>query len=236
MSLARDLVAVDQQLRGKGADPFVSIERGALWGGAEAESLISRLQLLGYADPARVMRLCLQALRVQHNELEPRLLDAELVATLPAEVPGIARPTSQVLIEMLRRPTAEVILLGYEVSDDGLMQLLSSAAAAGADIIAICDRERGAARRIVERWPTGIRRPRVFQDRSRPDGARYASMHAKCLLVDGRDLLITSANFTFHGLHGNIEIGIRVSGGPAAEARKIFSHLVENEALEEIGC
>jgi len=59
-------------------------------------------------------------------------------------------------------------------------------------------------------------------------------MHAKCLLVDSRDLLVTSANFTFHGLHGNIEIGVRLSGAPAVEARKIFSHLVENRIVEEL--
>ena len=59
-------------------------------------------------------------------------------------------------------------------------------------------------------------------------------MHAKCLLVNGADLLVTSANFTFHGLHGNIEIGVRLSGPPALEARKMFSHLVENGVVEEV--
>ncbi len=203
---------------------------------AETTGVLSRIESLGYADPARVLRLCLQALRVQHDELQPRLLEAELVATLPPEVPGIARPTSQVLIEMLRPPVQEVILLGYEVSDETMMELLGDAAAAGAIVIAICDRERGAAQRLLERWPQGARKPRIFQDRQRADGARYASMHAKCLLVDGDDLLVTSANFTFHGLHGNIEIGIRLSGKPAAEARKIFSHLVESRVLEEVAC
>jgi phosphatidylserine/phosphatidylglycerophosphate/cardiolipin synthase-like enzyme len=57
-------------------------------------------------------------------------------------------------------------------------------------------------------------------------------MHAKCLLVDASDLLVTSANFTFHGLQGNVEIGVRLRGAPAAEARKIFSHLVESRVLE----
>jgi len=60
-------------------------------------------------------------------------------------------------------------------------------------------------------------------------------MHAKCVLVDGSDLLVTSANFTFHGLHGNIEIGVRLSGAAAAEARKIFSHLVEDGVVEPVG-
>ena len=114
------------------------------------------------------------------------------------------------------------------------MRLLSDASSRGADVVMICDRVHGSAQRLLAEWPPGIRQPRIFQDRERPEGAPYASMHAKCLLVDGRDLLVTSANFTFHGLHGNIEIGVRLSGLPVAEARKIFSHLVECRIVEEI--
>lgn len=100
----------------------------------------------------------------------------------------------------------------------------------------ICDRARGTAQRVLESWPSRTPPPRVFHDRERAEGAPYASMHAKCLLIDGKDLLVTSANFTFHGLHGNIEIGVRLGGAPAAEARKIFSHLVESRVLEEVSC
>ena len=130
---------------------------------------------------------------------------------------------------MLRPPVEEVILLGYEVTDFKVMQRLVEVEAAGADVIIICDRTRGTAFRVLE---FGLSRPRLFQDRELPDGP--PSMHAKCLLVDGTDLLITSANFTFHGLHGNIEIGARLSGSPALEARKIFSHLVDNGIVEEV--
>jgi len=35
-------------------------------------------------------------------------------------------------------------------------------------------------------------------------------------------------------MHGNIEIGIRLCGQPAAEARKIFSHLVEQRVVQEV--
>ena len=48
--------------------------------------------------------MCLQALRVQHEEMTGRLIDAELVATLPSGMPGIARTTDQVLLEMLPAP------------------------------------------------------------------------------------------------------------------------------------
>ena len=168
---------------------------------------------------------------MQREETTDSLIQAELVATLPPGMPGIARTTDQVLLEMLRPSVEEVVLLGYELTDLKTMRLLVEAEAAGADVIVICDRARGAAERVLE---LGLRRPRVFQNRERPDGLPYSSMHAKCLLVNGRDLLITSANFTFHGLHGNIEIGVRLSGPPALEARKIFSHLVQNCILEEV--
>ena len=193
---------------------------------------MGHLSRVNFSDPERTLRLCLQALSVQHEELTSSATDAELVATLPPGLPGLARTTAQIVSEMLQPPLGEVILLGYELTDPNTMSLLVEAEAAGADVIAICDRTRGAAERILE---SGLHRARVFQDRERPDGAPYASMHAKCLLVDGRDLLVTSANFTFHGLHGNIEIGVRLSGAPAAEARQVFSHLVENRIVEEVG-
>ena len=104
------------------------------------------------------------------------------------------------------------------------------------DVMVICDRGRGEASRIVEAWPVGLPLPRLLHNRVRPDDPPYSSMHAKCLLVDAMDVLVTAANFTFHGLHGNIEIGVRLGGAPAAEARKIFSHLVETRILEDASC
>jgi phosphatidylserine/phosphatidylglycerophosphate/cardiolipin synthase-like enzyme len=232
MGLARNLVELEARLREReDVDLFLPIERSGLLSTPECASMVARIVS---TEPAFVMRLCLQTLRIQYQEMRPKLLDAELVATLPPNTPGIARPTERVVIEMMARATEEIILLGYELTDQDLVRLLAHAASRGTNVIMICDRGRGSARRVLDAWPSGTRPPRIFHDRERSDGAPYASMHAKCLLVDGSDLLVTSANFTFHGLHGNIEIGVRLAGAPAAEARKIFAHLVENRLLEEV--
>lgn len=135
---------------------------------------------------------------------------------------------------MLGTRPREIILLGYELTDQEVLSLLVGAATNGAEVIMICDRERGSAKKVMESWPTDIRKPRIMLDREGPDRSPYASMHAKCVLVDGIDLLITSANFTFHGMHGNIEIGVRLSGPPAAESRKIFSLLVETGSVVDV--
>lgn len=234
MGLARDLVELEARLRGReDVDLFAPVEGGGLLETPEFASMLGRVHS---TSPTSVVRLCLQALRIQHEELRPKLLDAELVATLPPEVPGIARPTERVVQEMIDGARTEIILLGYELTDQNLVGLLARAAGRGVDVFMICDRGRGAAQRIRDSWPSRTPLPRIFHDRERADGAPYASMHAKCLLIDAKDLLITSANFTFHGLRGNIEIGIRLGGVPAAEARKVFSHLVESVVLEDASC
>ena len=234
MGNARDLVELEAQLRRDvGVDLFAPVERGEMLAVPECASMLGRIRS---TDPASVVRLCLQALRIQHQELRQRLLDAELVATLPPETPGIARPTEQVVRQMVGSATSEIILIGYEMTDKYLIEQLGDAASRGATVILICDRGRGAAARILETWPSPTPPPRIYHDRERADRSAYASMHAKCLLVDARDLLITSANFTFHGLHGNIEIGVRLMGAPAAEASKIFSYLVESGVLEDASC
>ena len=234
MGIARDLVELEARLRDDaGVDLFVPPQRGNLLAVPECASVLGRIR---GADPSSLMRLCLQALRIQYEELRPKLLDAELVATLPPETPGIARPTERVVRRMIDSATSEIILLGYELTDRDLIALLAAAANRGTTVILICDRSRGVAARVLEAWPSATPPPRIYHDRERSGGATYASMHAKCLLGDATDLLVTSANFTFHGLRGNIEIGVRLNGAPAAEARKIFSHLVENRILEEASC
>ena len=232
MGLARDLVELEARIRRDDRlELFAVADPQGLLSIPECASLAGRLHAV---DALGAVRLCLQALRIQHSELEPRLLNAELVATLPPETPGLARPTERVVHEMVSQANTEVILLGYELRDEVLVKLLARASGRGADVVVICDRGRGALQMVNRAWPRGVRRPKIFQDRARTKASPYASMHAKCMLVDGCDLLVTSANFTFHGLHGNIELGVRLGGSPAAEARKIFTHLVESRVLEEV--
>ncbi len=234
MGIARDLVELEVQLRQHAEiDLFSTSEKDSLLSTTEYASMLPLLTTTASTGPASVMRLCMQALRIQYDELRTKLLDAELVATLPPEIPGIARTTESVVHEMMGRAAKEIILLGYEFTNELLVALLADATSRGVDVFMICDRGRGTAQRVIDVWPRRVNRPRVFHDRPRPDGAPYAAMHAKCLLVDDCDLLVTSANFTFHGMRGNIEIGIRLRGPPAAEARKVFSYLVENRVVEE---
>lgn len=234
MSLARDLCDIETQLRERAdINLFAPAGDDVLASVPECGPVIARLTQQNDINASAIVRLCLQALRIRHDETQSKLVDAEFVATLPPNTPGIARPTQSVVREMIERAKKEVVLLGYEVTDQDLVRLLVDARSRGADVVLICDREKATGKRVLSAWPNDVPWPRIFQDKERPGAAPYASMHAKSLVIDGEDLLITSANFTFHGLQGNIEIGVRLSGAAAAEARKIFSYLVESGIVEQ---
>jgi len=46
------------------------------------------------------------------------------------------------------------------------------------------------------------------------------------LIADRSDALVTSANLTYHGFQGNLEMGLRVKGPPAAEIHDRIHELI----------
>jgi PLD-like domain len=56
-------------------------------------------------------------------------------------------------------------------------------------------------------WPFGSPYPRIYFDNRALDPTTYTRMPAKCVVVDARDSLIGSANFTDRGPRRNIELG-----------------------------
>ncbi|MFK8185522.1 MAG: phospholipase D-like domain-containing protein [Phormidesmis sp.] len=82
-------------------------------------------------------------------------------------------------------------------------------------------------------WP-GDRMPEVFYDpRSlSTEKSPRACLHAKCVVVDDKQLLVTSANFTEAAHQRNIEAGVLLSDSMAAKSmRSQFERLVERKIL-----
>jgi phosphatidylserine/phosphatidylglycerophosphate/cardiolipin synthase-like enzyme len=82
-------------------------------------------------------------------------------------------------------------------------------------------------------WP-GRRLPEIFYDpRALDDTAGpRASLHAKCIVVDGERALVTSANFTEAAQQRNIEAGVLVEdSGFARTLRRHFEALVETRVF-----
>lgn len=85
-------------------------------------------------------------------------------------------------------------------------------------------------------WP-GCRLPEVFYDpRSlETDKTRRAVLHAKCVVVDSKRSLITSANFTEAAHERNIEAGVVVDDPALASAlERQFTSLVTAKVLKRL--
>lgn len=64
-------------------------------------------------------------------------------------------------------------------------------------------------------WPVG---PRLYHDpRSLETGSERASLHAKCVIIDRRLALVTSANFTDAAQWKNVEAGVEIRHRPTVE-------------------
>ena len=62
-----------------------------------------------------------------------------------------------------------------------------------------------------------------------------AALHAKVISVDEQQTLITSANLSYHGQEGNIELGTLVDSREIAkQVDYIFTHLVFTKVVKEI--
>ncbi len=149
-----------------------------------------------------------------------------LVWTGPEPKVSTARGTSSVVQELFAGALHSVLVAGYRFDhgDAILRPLHESMVARGTTVKMYLDtRERlpdggnrqEFARRFVEaflreNWPFGPPFPSFFIDPRTVDGDVYASLHAKCIVADGRRTLVTSANFTDRAQSRNIEVGVLV--------------------------
>lgn len=76
----------------------------------------------------------------------------------------------------------------------------------------------------TRQWPPGRRQPELdFYTRS-PDAPapRKVALHAKCVVVDEREVFVSSANFTEAARERDIEVGLLVKSGSLA--RRVTCH------------
>jgi phosphatidylserine/phosphatidylglycerophosphate/cardiolipin synthase-like enzyme len=228
MGTARDLVRYAASI---GIDPFSADAASRVQADPLARPLLRACAAL--AGPEQAVLLSVQALHIQRADGRAGPA-AEFVATVPTGTACGARPTGVVVREMLAGPHRQIIALGYEISDGEFIERLQEAALTCPEMVLLCDQGRQSARRLAAAWPADRWRPQFHENVLWPDASPMASMHCKALLVDGVDLLVTSANFTYHGLSGNIEFGVRLRGEEVRPAQEIVLQLLRSGLFRRV--
>ena len=126
--------------------------------------------------------------------------------TGPESRASAARDTAVVLAELFGRATNRILVAGFAFDhSDAVLRPLHHALLRGVTCRLFAD-VGGAGGFIADHWPFGPPFPAVFG--FEPEPGVFASLHAKCVVVDGQWVFITSANFTDRGQTRNIEVGV----------------------------
>lgn len=211
------------------------------------ETVIADLQRLwqGQASatsgPALALALRTSALALM--EYAQGLSRSQVVWTGPKVEGSFLRSTREVIREILRNARHDLLLTGYWISAgsesegiiEEIIENLGLAAKKGIHVTLVLDeRPRSDAtdnmRVLRQAWPLGCPQPMIFTWRL-PHDDQHLKLHAKVIVADADDALVTSANLTSYALDKNMEMGIRVSGAPARAIADHFHRLINGDIL-----
>lgn len=168
--------------------------------------------------------------------------EIEIVWTGPEADGPLVRPTLAVIEEMLGevQEAGEILIVGYAfaVADDpplsAVIDLLCAASRRGVIVTIVLHRDEEERNRahLLSAWDPRAIKPRLLTW-DPPLEFPYTKLHAKVLVVDRLEALVTSANLTLHGLRANLELGLRVRGPQARQIALRFDHLIATGVLRE---
>lgn len=224
-----------------------ALERGEIDLSSPAGTLqvrlgISQSRLRQYRDvllAAQDVRDVVLALRAS-AETAARIAAAQPVIEVAWTYPASARPglrtTGGVARDIIDASRLSVLIVGYRVTVDpaltGLaaqtVEAIARAAERGVVVTAVLDREANR-EALLQAWRAGVPPPSIFTWPVSEDDK--AAIHAKVLISDRRDGLVTSANLTYHGFERNLEMGLRVTGRAAGEIHDRIHDLIAAHEL-----
>lgn len=171
----------------------------------------------------------------------------QVVWTGPKVEGSFLRATREVVREILRGAHTELLVVGYWIAarDDGegiieeVIASLADAVTRGVTVSVVVDERvrpdgRDNRRILVSAWLLGVTLPKILTWRL-PPGDQHLKLHAKVLVADRRDALVTSANLTSYAMDRNMEMGVRIVGQPAVDIARHFDLLTAHGVLEPYG-
>ena len=159
----------------------------------------------------------------------------DLSWTGPVQFSVEGRTTPSIMEEMILNAKDSIIITGYSITDDveNFIRLLENTIDNVEVIFVIHSDDKNKNFETLSNLWKKEKKPKVY---SRTPGSLdvYFKIHAKILVVDNFDLLVTSANLTWHGMSNNFEIGLRVRGNTAKKVGALIRNLIERNYLEVV--
>lgn len=153
---------------------------------------------------------------------------AELVLTAPDSFKVKARKTKDVLAELLKGAEKSITITGYSISDhfEDMLDAIIDRSLHGVYVklyVNDLDKQKGSLNRLMSYRNKFLQ---VYEYQKSNDD-KMAALHAKILVVDARRSFVSSANLSYHGMEGNIEMGFLLDSiDKAKQIEEVLKELV----------
>lgn len=142
----------------------------------------------------------------------------ELVITAPTSFRLKARRTEDVVGRLITEACRSITITGYSISDyfEGMLDSMIQKSTTGVYVnLYVND---------VEKHGEQLQRVKSYRGQylrlfeyNRAKDDQMAALHAKMIVVDGVSSFVSSANLSYHGMQGNIEMGILIKSADKAK-------------------
>lgn len=159
---------------------------------------------------------------------------AELIITAPPSFALRVKPTKVVVNAMLSNAKSSILITGYSLSDyfSDLVDCVIRKSQEGV-LVKFFVNDIDSQKSFDRLCRYKGRFLRIYNYPKQED--KMSALHAKVISVDQQDTLITSANLSYHGQEGNIELGTKIhSRDLARQVEDVFTKLVFKKAFVEL--
>jgi len=198
---------------------------------------LRRLEMLCGSQPGIAPESLALALRAaaEAASVVGELNRTEIAWTGPATDAVSMRRVDQLIYEMMSGAEQEIFLVTYAAyKAEKAVKSLSDAVARGVQVSLIIEvsKESGGTLKFdgLEAFRTAVPGAQLYywpqSKRKKSDSGAYGSMHAKCLVMDRKRALVSSANLTDYALEANMELGLCVERAVAKRLADHFEQLI----------
>lgn len=156
-----------------------------------------------------------------------------LAVTSPPSFSIRAKSTKNTVEGMITNAKNSILITGYSLSDyfSDLIDIIIQKSQAGV-FVEFFINNIGDQKNVDKLLRYKGRFLRIYNYASGND--RMSALHAKVISVDKKETLITSANLSFHGQEGNIELGTHIQSEQIAnQVKDIFTQMVFKKIFVE---
>lgn len=197
---------------------------------AAAELLQRRYSSLSRSEAYELADMFRMSYEMEHID------SAELVITAPRSFSMKIKATKDVVESLLRNAEKKILLTGYSISSyfDEMIDVLVEKSRSGVFVKIFLNqaetKNHTSVSKLMENRSVFLK---VYEYVQKEDD-QMSALHAKVIVTDDVQSFITSANLSYHGQKGNIEIGALISSSKTArEIDEVFTYLIFKKIFQE---